>query len=177
MSSSYRNSFEYILNGILHCIPSRRIRRFILLRLHAKIDSTATIFGSVNYRGISKLNIGSGVSIGPRVLLDARYGIMIGSNATIAYDSIIWTAHHDYNSETFKSIGASVEIGEYAWICSRAIILPGVKIGKAAVVASGAVVTKDVPEYAVVGGVPAKIIGKREKVDFNYRPAYPLHFV
>ena len=63
----------------------------------------------------------------------------------------------------FCGKGALTEIGEYAWICSRSIILPGVKVGEGAVVASGAVVTKDVPPYTIVGGVPAKVIGKRER--------------
>lgn len=68
----------------------------------------------------------------------------------------------------FCGKGAPTEIGEYAWICSRSIILPGIKIGKCAIVALGAVVTKDVPDFAVVGGVPAKVIGYREKKDYTY---------
>lgn len=59
-------------------------------------------------------------------------------------------------------------IGAYSWICSRAIVLPGVNIGEGAVVASGAVVTKSVPPYAIVAGIPAKIIGYREKKDWEY---------
>lgn len=69
---------------------------------------------------------------------------------------------------TFVQWGGEVEIGPYAWICSRSIILPGIKIGEGAVVASGAVVTKDVPPYAVVGGVPARVIGQRERKDYDY---------
>ena len=61
-----------------------------------------------------------------------------------------------------------MEIGDFAWICSRSIILPGIKIGKGAVVASNAVVTKDVPPFAVVGGVPARIIGHREEKEYEY---------
>lgn len=76
--------------------------------------------------------------------------------------------NHDYNDENFCGKGAPTEIGEYAWICSRSIILPGVKIGKGAIVASGAIVTKDVPPFTIVGGVPAQIIGKRELKDYKY---------
>ncbi len=86
----------------------------------------------------------------------------------IAYEAIIWTLNHDYNDINFCGKGAPVEIGEYVWICSRSIILPGIKIGKGAVVASGAIVTKDVPDYAIVGGVPAKVIGHREENDYQY---------
>jgi acetyltransferase-like isoleucine patch superfamily enzyme len=63
-----------------------------------------------------------------------------------------------------------VIIEDYVWICSRAIILPGVRIGKGAVVASGSVVTKDVEPWDVVGGVPAKKIAEREKKQYNYIP-------
>jgi len=72
--------------------------------------------------------------------------------------------------------GAPVEIGDYAWVCSRSIILPGVKVGEGAVVACGAVVTKDVEPYTVVGGIPAKKIADRNK-NLEYVPYYKLHVV
>ena len=81
------------------------------------------------------------------------------------------------NSNDFSTIGGKSEIGEYAWICSRSILLPGIRIGKGAVVASGAVVTKDVPDFAIVGGVPAKIIGMRDKKDYSYNPYFKLHII
>lgn len=102
------------------------------------------------------------MSIGPRVLLDGRKGLNIGNNAVIAYETIIWTLNHDYNDIHFCGKCAPVEIGAYAWICSRSIILPGVKIGEGAVVASGAIVTKDVKPYSVVAGVPAREICQRQ---------------
>ncbi len=95
-------------------------------------------------------------------------GLIIRKNAVIAYEAVIWSLNHDYNDKYFCGKGALTEIGEYAWICSRSIILPGVKVGEGAVVASGAVVTKDVPPYTIVGGVPAKVIGKRERKGYQY---------
>ena len=68
-----------------------------------------------------------------------------------------------------KVVSSPVEIGDFVFIGPRAIILPGVKIGRGAVVAAGAVVTKDVSEYMVVGGVPAEVIGERGVKDLNYR--------
>ena len=116
-------------------------------------------------------------SIGKHVMLDARKGLRIEEGCVIASHVLIWTLHHDYNSDDFHVIGASVTLGAYSWICSRSIILPGVTVGKGAVIASGAVVTKDVPPYAIVGGVPAKIIGYREKKNFCYNPKNEYHFI
>jgi len=66
-----------------------------------------------------------------------------------------------------------VVVGDYVWIGARATILPGVTIGRGAVVAAGALVSRDVPPYAVVGGVPAKVIGERARdlrYTLNFRP-------
>ena len=125
-------------------------------------------YSGFSVRSPQKLVIEDGVSIGPKVLLDARCGLTIRRNAVIAYEAIIWTLNHDYNDIHFCGKGAPVEIGSYAWICSRAIILPGVKIGEGAIVASGAIVTKDVEPWTVVAGIPAKVIGYRERKNYQY---------
>ena len=80
------------------------------------------------------------------------------------------------NASDFRTIGAQTTIDDYAWICSRSIILPGIHIGEGAVVASGAVVTKDVEPYSVVGGIPAKKIGKRNP-NLNYSAYGKIHMV
>jgi maltose O-acetyltransferase len=95
-------------------------------------------------------------------------GLKIGKNAVLGYECIIWTLNHDYNDIYFCGKGAPVEIGANSWICSRSIIMPGIKIGEGAVVASGAVVTHDVAPYTIVGGVPAKVIGTRQMNDYKY---------
>lgn len=122
----------------------------------------------ISYSKPKGISIGEGVSIGPKVLLDGRKGLKIGRSVVIAYEAIIWTLNHDYNDVHFCGKGASVEIDDYAWICSRSMILPGIKIGKGAVVASGAIVTKDVPPYSIVAGIPAKVIGKRMEKAYDY---------
>lgn len=173
----WRESLLWLfINTFISNFPSRHIRLFLLRILGAKIGKVA-MYAGFEIRNPKGLTIKDGCSIGPKVRLDARKTLIIKKNVTIAADAIVWTLHHDYNDDNFKTIGSMVSIGEYAWICSRSIILPGVKIGKYAVVASGAVVTQDVPDYAIVGGIPAKVIGQRERKEYKYTPYHKLHIV
>lgn len=87
--------------------------------------------------------------------------IRIGDNCLIAPGVHIYTATHPLEAEVRNSgaeYGKPVTIGDNVWIGGRAVINPGVKIGNNVVIASGAVVTKDVPDNVVVGGNPAKVI-------------------
>ena len=95
------------------------------------------------------------------VVLDGRGGLTIGSNVDVAQDTFIWTAQHDYNCDYHKYIHGSVVIEDYVWLASRCTLLPGITIGKGAVVASGAVVSRSVEPMRVVGGIPAKVIAER----------------
>lgn len=65
---------------------------------------------------------------------------------------MILTAYHDPNSEDFAGVEKPVTIEDYAWIATRALVLPGVKIGRGAIVSAGSVLTKDVPPGVIVGG-------------------------
>ena len=133
-----------------------------------KMDNDVRLYAGFHIREPKGIIIEKGVSIGPKVLLDGRRGLTIKESAVIGYGAIIWTLNHDYNDISFCGKGAPVTIGKYAWVCSNSIILPGITIGEGAVVASGAVVTRDVPPYIVVGGIPARVIGKREEKNYNY---------
>ena len=81
---------------------------------------------------------------------------------------MIYNNQHDIHSADFHTTSKPVTIEDYVFIGPRAIILPGVTIKKGAVVAAGAVVTKDVEEYTVVGGIPAKMITRRRAKDLHY---------
>jgi acetyltransferase-like isoleucine patch superfamily enzyme len=83
----------------------------------------------------------------------------------------IWTLEHDPQDPNYAAVGGAVIIEDFVWISCRAIILPGVTVGEGAVVAAGAVVTKDVEPFSIVGGVPAKVIGVR-----NRNLTYKLNF-
>lgn len=146
-------------------VPSHCVRNFIykyLLRM--KLDKNVVIYGGAEIRNPEAIKIGRGSIIGDEAKLDARNKIVIGKNVNLSTGVWIWTEQHEVNDPLFgddKKIDKCVEIGDYVWIGSRAIILPGVKIGEGVVVAAGAVVTKDCENYGIYGGVPAKKIGNR----------------
>ena len=96
-------------------------------------------------------------------MLDGRAGLTIGNSVNLSTGAWIWTMQHDVNDPQFAATKGAVVIEDYAWISSRTTILPGVTIGKGAVVAAGAVVTKSVAPYEIVGGIPAKKIGERDR--------------
>ena len=88
---------------------------------------------------------------------------IIGNNVRMGPDVIICTQNHKYSRETYDGyIKKPVIIEDNVWIGYRVIILPGVTVGKNAIIGAGAVVTKDVPAYSIVGGVPAKFLKMRE---------------
>ncbi len=153
--------FHFLLDLLLN-IPCHPFRRLACKSVCHNFDFSSSIFRSVILRSPYRITIGKNCNINRWSLLDARGGIQIGDNVDIAQEVNIWTAQHDYNSPDYKTVCKPVVINDYAWISTRATILPGVTIGRGAVVACGAVVTKDVPPLTIVGGVPARIIGKRE---------------
>ena len=93
---------------------------------------------------------------------------MIGETVSISSGVWLVTGTHDMNDPLFPDKYLPIVIGNYAWIGARATVLAGVTIGEGAVIMAGAVVTRDVPPYAVVGGVPARIVSQRMQQNFSY---------
>lgn len=144
-------------------------------RLFFEIGSGSSIMMGFKLRKMTGLFIGHTTNINPNCMFDTRGGtIRIGNFVDIAPEVNIWTLEHDLKDPDFKSSGGDVTIEDYAWIANRAILLPGVRIGEGAVIASGAVVTKDVPAWALAGGVPAKVIGERPKEQNPRKPYKPF---
>lgn len=115
------------------------------------------------FRDGYKCGIVRNTVIGDDNLIDARGGLKIGQNCNFSTGVRIWTAQHDYQSESFAYESAPVKIGDYCWLSGNVTILPGVNIGEGTVIASGAVITKDCEHYSVYGGVPGRKIGTRTK--------------
>ncbi|MFO0727171.1 MAG: DapH/DapD/GlmU-related protein [Myxococcota bacterium] len=112
------------------------------------------------------IRLGKNVSLNPRASLDGgRAGITIGDDTRIAQGAMLFAFDHGLEPESLirtqpvRSRG--IAVGADVWIGANAGLTDGVRVGDHAVVAMGAVVTHDVPEYAIVAGVPARIIGDR----------------
>ena len=114
------------------------------------------------------VQIGNGTHIGDHSIIDCAANLTIGKDVAIGPNCVLYTHDHDYSSESAAAwkgplICKDIVIDDGAWVGSGVTILPGVTIGKRAVVAAGAVVTKDVPAHTIWGGIPAKQIGETGK--------------
>lgn len=134
----------------------------MLLAFGALIGRGVRVQGSARIWQPWRLQIGDHSWIDGNVCLYSVDDIRIGSNAVVSEGAFLCTASHDIRSSTFELKTAPIAVGDMAWIGARAIVLPGVTIGTGAVIAAGAVVTKDVAPWTVVGGNPAREIGRRE---------------
>lgn len=113
----------------------------------------------------NRVTFGKGVFINHSAILSASGGIEFEDGVMVAPGVRIATINHDMNQRHTRYTYGKVTIRKNAWIGMNVIICPGVTVGCYAVVAAGAVVTKDVPDYAVVGGVPAKVIRMQDPAE------------
>lgn len=162
------NEFINFLLWVVGYVPSHYVRRFFYRISGMKIGKGSSVHMMVKFYDIKNIKIGEDSIIGEGTVLDGRDKLIIGNHVDIASEVMIYNGEHDINDEKFKPLFAPVTIEDYVFIGPRAIILPGVTVKRGAVVGAGAVVTKDVPELKVVGGVPAKEIGERQNKDLNY---------
>lgn len=164
----------FVYNTLLSPLPSRTIRHCYLRLWLRGFGRGAGVQRGCRFLNGRKVRLAERVIINFGCLVDGRhYDIEIGANATIGPDATILSLGHDPNSPDFKEMGGPVRIGARVWIGYRAIVLPGVTIGEGAVVAAGAVVSRDVEPLAIVAGVPARVIGQRNgdlRYQLNYRP-------
>jgi len=150
-------------------VPSHHFRRFFYRLVGIKIGKGSTIHtGAVFYKPWN-IKIGEDSIVGEGVVLDGRDKIIIGNHVDIAANVMIYNGKHDIEDADFKPVFAPVVIEDYVFIGPRVIILPGTTIKKGAVVGAGAVVTEDVQEFTIVGGVPAKQIGERKLKNLTYK--------
>ena len=171
----------YLTNHIISHIPFFAFRMLWYRHIvGVRIGHESTIFMGCYwyfYRPLGRnpqpMILGDNTIINRRCTLDGRGGLKLGNNVSISPEVMFITSQHLKDDPDFGVEDKPIVIEDYAWVGSRATILPGVTIGKGAVVAAGAMVAKDVAPYMVVGGIPAKVIGERDrglKYHLKFRP-------
>lgn len=143
--------------------------REIMGRLTGKrIDDDFRLFPPFYTDFGKNITIGKDVFINSGCHFQDQGGIVIGDGTLIGHNVVLATINHDLSpANNRKNHYAPIIIGSHVWIGSNATVLPGVTIGDWAVVAAGAVVTKDIPALTVAGGVPAKVLKKIEERQEN----------
>jgi acetyltransferase-like isoleucine patch superfamily enzyme len=131
--------------------------------------SNVRIYHPVIFSGPEALDIGDNTSIAPFVHIWCGGRVIIGSNCMIGSHVEISSLTHDYQEKNMSStiIAKAVIIEDGVWIGSHAVIMPGITIGRGAVIGAGSIVTKDIPPYAIAYGVPAVIRAFREWKDHS----------
>jgi maltose O-acetyltransferase len=167
---------RYTTNHVVAHIPSYTLRHAWYRRVlgwsmgpgvHVLMDQHIHMDGVVTSG--RKVSIGQGSVINQGCLLYTSGGISIGKCVSISAGVWLVTGSHDLEDPGFAAtIAGPIVIGDHVWIGMRATVLGGVTIGEGAVVMAGAMVTRDVPPFAVVGGVPAKVVRQREPRVLSY---------
>ena len=165
---------DYLCNHIINKIALHNIRMRAYRRFGVAIGKNSIILMSTEMQHATELRIGENTIINQHCLLDGRGGLQIGNNVNISSHVLLVAGKHDINDgQDFSGSVSPIIIDDYVWLCTRTTILAGVTVGKGAIVAAGAVVTKDVEPYTVVAGIPAKKIGERNP-DLSYNLVYPV---
>jgi acetyltransferase-like isoleucine patch superfamily enzyme len=165
---NYILDFELMVLRWVGYVPSHLFRKTIYRLAGVGIGKGSTIHMWTNFFDPGGIKIGEDTIIGDHAFLDGRAPLSIGNHVDVASSVMIYNSEHDLEKPDFSARTEPVQIEDYVFIGPRVIILPGVKIGKGAVVAAGAVVTKDVADFMIVGGVPAREIGERKNKNPNY---------
>jgi maltose O-acetyltransferase len=144
----------------------RRTKAKVMLGRFARVGRRVSLRFPVYIYDANQIQLGSFVDIGENVILRGGGGITIGSNVLIAAGAAITSVGHPIQPPRWGlTIAKPIVIGNEVWIGINAVILPGVTVGEGAIIAAGAVVTRDVLPFSVVAGVPARCIRRIDNME------------
>lgn len=162
----------YIYNGILTYVPSAFLRRnYLKCCLGIQVGRSSFIHMGTVFSG--KIKIGKHSVIGRNCTLFGD--ITIGDNVSITAETYIFTSSHEVNSPSFECFYKPVVLEDRAWIGARAVIMPGVTMGKGSVLGANSTATKSIPDFSIQVGSPAKEVGKRNP-NIDYTIEYHPYF-
>lgn len=104
-------------------------------------------------------------SLADDVICESMDRVSLGKKVVVSQGTYLSTGSHDYGSRNFQLVTQPIRVGDGAWLCAEAFVLPGVTIGEGAVIGARSVVTKDMPEWTVCAGNPCRPLKKRVPVD------------
>lgn len=157
-------AWEFCWYAFLRWTPKKLnfLRLFVLRLFGAKIHGKPFVFPSARIYAPFNLEIHDGACIGPLTNIYNLGRLILRERCVISQETMLCGGTHDLSSRRTPLLVGDMDVGEDVFIGARALILPGVNLGEGAVVGAGAVVTKDVEPWTVVGGNPAKLIKRRE---------------
>ena len=166
------NRLRRALWGIVYLVffrpsprPLHRWRAFLLRCFGAKLGRNVHIYPRATIWAPWNLICEDTVAIADEAIIYNPSIISLGSHATISQHAYLCGATHAHEDPAFPLISFPISIGEYAWVCARATLQPGVNVGRGAVLALGSVASKDLQPWTVYGGIPARKI--KDRRDFT----------
>jgi maltose O-acetyltransferase len=166
-----RRIATHVVSALLPQNSFNRARTVLLRSLGLRMGATSLIAGSLHITGSGpvrdRLSIGPGCYITGPLHIDLTAAVTIGARVYMGYEVMLITADHelgDFAQRCGRRVFRPIWIEDGVWLGSRVVVLPGVRIGRGAVIAAGAVVTRNVPPNALVGGVPARFVRDLEDV-------------
>jgi putative colanic acid biosynthesis acetyltransferase WcaF len=166
----------YLLNHVVMQIPLIGPRLYLMERCGVRFerrDTSAVLLGTRVWFP-EGLHLAEDCVVGRECRIEAAGGVYVGRSADIANGVRLQTGTHDLDGPGFKARYADIRIGDHAWVCEAATVLGGVNIGEGAVVMAGAVVSRDVDPWTIVGGVPARPVRTRPRHAYRlgWRPDF-----
>lgn len=143
--------------------PAHAWRAFLLRLFGARVGATCHIYPGVRIWAPWNLECEDTVAVADGAEIYNPSRVRLGSHSVVSQQAYLCGATHDLDDPEFAMISAPITVGRYAWICARATVQMGIRVGDGAVLALGSVATRDLDPWCVYGGVPARRIGPRAR--------------